>query len=429
MHVRVDRGGRTSSGWRVWIHVLLTTAILEAFPGEGRTLTDTPIETQAINVTVIEGKTAILPCSFPFLGQQKFKVVWADQWSTILTLQEARVIDDERIHVERTFGNEWNLHIERVKYGDQGIYTCHANTQPSYSYTIHLTVVVPPRFTTDEAVGDLIVREGSKAELVCNASGIPSPTITWSRKPQTVGQRTERIGEAGQVLVIHNVTRYCGGTYECVAENGVPPSVRREVNVRVQFEPEINLPNQRMGQFVGKDTVLECVVSAYPQAVTMWKFRGQPITNSDKYGVTLYQEPSTTIVTLSLFIRNLEQSDFGKYSCIASNSLGETSKKMTLYEYYERTKPTSTTTTTVATTTPASTTTTEAQAQRESMRRTHVPLADRRVDELEGREGQGSKDSSSKTWGVTGSCPHNVPSSFVQLLLLTATLCLLFTEL
>lgn len=42
------------------------------------------------------------------------------------------------------------------------------------------------------------------------------------------------IGEAGQVLVIHNVTRYCGGTYECVAENGVPPSVRREVNVRVQ---------------------------------------------------------------------------------------------------------------------------------------------------------------------------------------------------
>lgn len=60
-------------------------------------------------------------------------------------------------------------------------------------------------------------------------------------------------------------------------------------------------------------------------------------------------------------------------------------------EYYERTKPTSTTTTTVATTTPASTTTTEAQAQRENTRRTHVPLADRRVDELEGREGQGSK--------------------------------------
>ncbi|PVD21910.1 hypothetical protein C0Q70_17713 [Pomacea canaliculata] len=275
---------------------------------------------------VVTGPVTVVTFIWPWV-----RVVWADQWSTILTLQEARVIDDERIHVERTFGNEWNLHIERVKYGDQGIYTCHANTQPSYSYTIHLTVVVPPRFTTDEAVGDLIVREGSKAELVCNASGIPSPTITWSRKPQTVGQRTERIGEAGQVLVIHNVTRYCGGTYECVAENGVPPSVRREVNVRVQFEPEINLPNQRMGQFVGKDTVLECVVSAYPQAVTMWKFRGQPITNSDKYGVTLYQEPSTTIVTLSLFIRNLEQSDFGKYSCIASNSLGETSKKMTLY--------------------------------------------------------------------------------------------------
>lgn len=58
-------------------------------------------------------------------------------------------------------------------------------------WCVCVCLTVPPRFTTDEAVGDLIVREGSKAELVCNASGIPSPTITWSRKPQTVGQRTE----------------------------------------------------------------------------------------------------------------------------------------------------------------------------------------------------------------------------------------------
>ncbi|KAK7505028.1 hypothetical protein BaRGS_00003598, partial [Batillaria attramentaria] len=144
------------------------------------------------------------------------------------------------------------------------------------------------------------------------------------------------IGEAGQVLVIHNVTRYCGGQYECVAENGVPPSVRREINVRVQFEPEIMLPNKRIGQSLGKDTILECVVSAHPQAVTMWKFHGKHITSDEeKYSVNIYQQPATDIVTLSLYIRDLQPSDYGKYNCIASNPLGQTNKKMTLYEHVE----------------------------------------------------------------------------------------------
>jgi hypothetical protein len=41
---------------------------------------------------------------------------------------------------------------------------------------------VPPRLTNDVTGGLVEVLEGSKAELVCNASGIPSPTITWYRK-------------------------------------------------------------------------------------------------------------------------------------------------------------------------------------------------------------------------------------------------------
>ncbi|KAK7505152.1 hypothetical protein BaRGS_00003722, partial [Batillaria attramentaria] len=152
---------------------------------------DPPYETQAINVTVIEGKTALLPCSVPASADKKSKVVWTDQWITTLTLQENRIIDDERIRVDHAFEREWNLRIERVKHADQGIYTCQINTKPIRAFTVHLTVVVPPRLSEDATSGDVLVREGSKAELVCNATGIPAPTITWYRKPQAVGQRTE----------------------------------------------------------------------------------------------------------------------------------------------------------------------------------------------------------------------------------------------
>jgi len=42
------------------------------------------------------------------------------------------------------------------------------------------------------------------------------------------------LGSAGQVLLIQNVTRFCRDTYVCVADNGVPPPVRRPISVTIQ---------------------------------------------------------------------------------------------------------------------------------------------------------------------------------------------------
>ena len=50
---------------------------------------------------------------------------------------------------------------------------------------------MPPRLTPDGTGGMLEVLEGTKAELVCNATGIPAPTITWFRKAVVLGERRE----------------------------------------------------------------------------------------------------------------------------------------------------------------------------------------------------------------------------------------------
>ena len=42
------------------------------------------------------------------------------------------------------------------------------------------------------------------------------------------------VGENGEVLFIHNITRYCGGLYECEAQNGIGTGVRRSINVDVE---------------------------------------------------------------------------------------------------------------------------------------------------------------------------------------------------
>lgn len=38
----------------------------------------------------------------------------------------------------------------------------------------------------------------------------------------------------GEYLIIHNISRYCDGIYECVAFNDVPPAVNKDIKVEVE---------------------------------------------------------------------------------------------------------------------------------------------------------------------------------------------------
>ena len=53
-------------------------------------------------------------------------------------------------------------------------------------------------------------------------------------------------------------------------------------------------------------------------------------TLSQKYRLEVYDEDRNTI-TLSLRIFSIERHDYGTYTCVASNELGEDSESMILY--------------------------------------------------------------------------------------------------
>jgi len=42
------------------------------------------------------------------------------------------------------------------------------------------------------------------------------------------------LGSSGKTLLVINASRYLGELYECVADNGVPPAVSRQMKVTVQ---------------------------------------------------------------------------------------------------------------------------------------------------------------------------------------------------
>ncbi|KAH9500697.1 hypothetical protein Btru_076293 [Bulinus truncatus] len=291
------------------------------------------------NVTVIEGHEAILPCVVNNIGRHQVKVVWLDKWKTVLTLNENRIIDDDRFKVDLPRDGQWNLHFDKVKYGDQGMFTCQINTEPAMSQTVALSVIVPPRIISDPIESTLIYREGDRVTLTCNATGMPKPTVRWYRQPSVRGETREsescttlpRIGYAGEILQIHNVTRHCGGVYECEADNEVAPSVRKATVVKVKFQPEVVVASERIAQSIGKDTILECTITGYPQAEAAWKFGSKQLSNSEKHKLEVFPyNDDENKLSLYLNIKDIQRSDFGDYFCFASNDMGEASDRMVL---------------------------------------------------------------------------------------------------
>ncbi|KAJ8304910.1 hypothetical protein KUTeg_018493, partial [Tegillarca granosa] len=276
--------------------------------------TDPTFDVPVVNVTVVQGAEAVLPCTVDNLGDHK--VVWTDAFSTLFTFDVKRIIDDDRISVERPVVKDWNLLIRKVTYSDRGKYVCQINTKPIKTKAVILNVLVPPTIDDDLSTDSVTAKEGDTVQLICNATGVPPPKVHWFRKISGQGsEHEERVGENGEILIIHNVSRYCDGMYECLASN---------------VKPEILLQTKRIGQYQGKDTILECEITAEPQAISLWKREGRLLYPDDiKYRIDVYTDHPK--VTLSLSIRDIRREDYGVYTCYAENKLGKDKEDMVLY--------------------------------------------------------------------------------------------------
>ena len=94
--------------------------------------------------------------------------------------------------------------------------------------------------------------------------------------------------------------------------------------------PEVQLYSNRISQYKGRETILDCQITANPHGFMVWKRAGKAITNSWKYDLNIYEDDMYTKI-LSLRIGNIDKDDYGKYKCFASNFFGRDDEDMLLY--------------------------------------------------------------------------------------------------
>ncbi|XP_051843387.1 receptor-type tyrosine-protein phosphatase delta isoform X4 [Antechinus flavipes] len=189
----------------------------------------------------------------------------------------------------------------------------------------------PPRFTRTPV--DQTGVSGGVASFICQATGDPRPKIVWNKKGKKVSNQRFEVIEfddgSGSVLRIQPLrTPRDEAIYECVASNSVGEisvstrlTVLREDQIPRGF-PTIDMgPQLKVVERTRTATML-CAASGNPDPEITWFKDFLPVDTSNNNGRIKQLRSGGTPIRGALQIELSEESDQGKYECVATNSAG-----------------------------------------------------------------------------------------------------------
>ncbi|KAK7574132.1 hypothetical protein V9T40_011323 [Parthenolecanium corni] len=251
---------------------------------------------------------------------------------TILTTHQYVITNDSRISLSYNDHRSWYLHIREVKEDDRGWYICQVNTEPITSQSMYLQVLVPPKIMEDMTSNDVVVREMTDVTLHCRAVGYPEPYVMWRRGDGYDfiynGEKVNVVD--GEKLQFRKISRLHMGTYYCIAQNSILPPANKKISLIVHFPPILHVPNQLVGASLNQQVTLHCISEAYPKSINYWtRENGEMIMPESKYEVIYKHDMYTTNMIVN--INAVSSSDFGTYTCVSINPLGNTDGVIKLY--------------------------------------------------------------------------------------------------
>ncbi|XP_054724330.1 cell adhesion molecule DSCAML1-like [Uloborus diversus] len=212
------------------------------------------------------------------------------------------------------------LILDGVTHESEGNYTCTAtNSAGASKYSAFLNVKAPPKWSVIPA--DEVVAAGERLVLNCLASGSPTPNIVWKKytnqnvNPEILNAKDQN--ERDGKLILSSVSYKDAGLYECVADNGVNPSiaVNFTVTIRVKIEPFSFLRRFKIGE---KAQVTCLIASTIEDIAFQWLKDGFSLEESNNIRLKSGNDFSILIVD------PVDLQSEGNYTCKASDGSSST---------------------------------------------------------------------------------------------------------
>jgi len=230
--------------------------------------------------------------------------------------------------------SQYSLSISNVRKSDATRYQCQVVIDADHIVTrdTKIHVKLEPVIVSHSTSSGRSVRvvEGAPADLVCNATGYPVPTIDWSREDGSL-MPNGKSSLTDAKFHIEKTKRQDRGIYKCSAHNNVGTSQNRSLSLEVEFSPEVKVPRPMVPQAEGYEATLECEVEAYPPPSILWKKNGKEVTNiNGSFYVTHFAKQDEKIVS-TVKIHEVTEYAYGVYECQALNRHGKDSKTIEVY--------------------------------------------------------------------------------------------------
>ncbi|XP_072280901.1 neurofascin isoform X9 [Pyxicephalus adspersus] len=206
------------------------------------------------------------------------------------------------------------LRISPVSEEDSGEYFCQAsNKMGSIRHTISVRVKAAP-YWLDEPK-NLILAPGENGRLVCRASGNPKPIIQWLMNGEAISAPNPNFEVAGDTIIFREVQTGNSAVFQCNASNA------HGYLLANAFVSILDVPSRMLGprnQLIRvieyNRTQLDCPFFGSPIPTLRWFKNGQG-SNLDGGNYRVHENGTLEISTV-------RKEDQGKYTCVATNILG-----------------------------------------------------------------------------------------------------------
>ncbi|RWS08248.1 neurotrimin-like protein [Dinothrombium tinctorium] len=280
------------------------------------------------NITRVEGQSVTFRCVVKDIG--RYQVAWYKKDDGLLLVKNGTVVYSKgRLLVSNYNNTYFYLHKSNIEAQDAGEYSCEVNTKPVMSQSSFLRVIAPPRIIFINE--DLTVSEGLPTSLICEVTGFPKPEITWTREDgepitQYINETVKNDDIYYKVIQFDQVKFSDSGLYTCVASakslKNETSVARDSVVLQVVGKPKATVANKIINATIGSDVKLSCLIEANPEPDYGWVLNAEKLITPSQTHIIQTEFVSSVSIKLILIIKNMKESDFGKYSCFSTNKFG-----------------------------------------------------------------------------------------------------------
>jgi len=256
------------------------------------------------------GDKVRLPCEYKGRPDGTYRLWFQDQ--NVIS------VDEKIIYLKRDFaleGMDLVVTVSRPELADK--YTCKFNDNQWSNVTHRILLLGPPVIDVDPTTID--VREEGTIQIHCQSQSAPKPTITYTKVGSDIDLSPYVKNGA---LQINNASRKHAGIYQCTARNGHAPDAVHNITVKYEGRPDVSIAIHwsNLTSEVDKSVRITCKVASETPAKVLWRSgRSSDLGNTKLYQII--QKPDTSTLIINKITKNL----FDNYTCVASNSHGDTS--------------------------------------------------------------------------------------------------------